>query len=978
MSDKTLDFYKFESIVNQQVGLYPIADEDMLFIQNTTVGSTAIEIYNVSFKYNGIEYKKLWIPPLGRDRYTSRCVIFDDNGFLDSDQVLVFGPWRYDIVTWTSSNIKKYLNTFEEIKLMQSAGFNVKQTGRWYKQLDNCTVVRTRFFGPYQSTADYRIQYTVDIVLYNNGLFEYRYPSFQTCTVKPGLSDFDNSNVMIFAYDRLKNPDAVISLSETDLRNQDIVLGGKRLTNTADISTQIADEAWPGKLNQGAIYRFVPPSDQIKKVLPRRLLRRQDNNSVISSPGMYDDRKTIPFVNQSITMPTRMPTLYGQLSTFGTSEYQINSNFYLTGTVDPSATEQWINYANGFQQSTPSPFSEINRLEENLKYTDFYKTGSRPEDVGFGFDNSLDHKVKISYELPVNNQYTLLASTASLIYYDKRSGGFALAGSGSLDGFYAYYNGFGDAKLYSPLGTPVAGGFDETVVDLNYKYSSRYYDNPLYFNSAEDASRLILNSNVNLSSSYQFSTASFSSYSGSNIYGIQPIIFSNDLSAPFLLEKAIIEIPFCAGPGWLNDTTKTPRMISKPYGGGFGDWKFTQEGGPCVTIGLIKENSEGKISDYVFYDKLNNPNYTYREVICSGTMIPVKDNISGYHYVFDNIVSPPPKYDITLVLTGFNVYSGTPSVVISSNNGNYFTGSAIFSLQPQVCNNFYYSYAEEINDTTNYNGYQFSNDVIDLANENKPGRFENYKAIGPGGLDQTKENRQLFGINNSPFNYVIKKVGDNIEKKLLVNNPLKSLEIQLSSSLTSIINSNPGKVNDIYAAFLGVNKNATNSPYLLYPGDKLTLFVSKYHSSEDNRNIIDLNNPSFGSSVSQPILQHDIKINTGTIKISLFGSYVKEGKSYSPPVSEPSTNNVSRIIGDYPVLDQLELYSDVELMGTYTDNIVLPVTQSLLNSPNYTTNVRGYKFIDGHSRMRVSSATFGKLEITEEDKNSPDLTLVRN
>ena len=81
----------------------------------------------------------------------------------------------------------------------------------------------------------------------------------------------------------------------------------------------------------------------------------------------------------------------------------------------------------------------------------------------------------------------------------------------------------------------------------------------------------------------------------------------------------------------------------------------------------------------------------------------------------------------------------------------------------------------------------------------------------------------------------------------------------------------------------------TQSPYLVNPGDNLVLAVSKTRpmTSESKSRVTNSYNASYGihSLRSQTYFTgssngHDVSLATGSIHITLYGSYVKEGKTY--------------------------------------------------------------------------------------------------
>jgi hypothetical protein len=81
------------------------------------------------------------------------------------------------------------------------------------------------------------------------------------------------------------------------------------------------------------------------------------------------------------------------------------------------------------------------------------------------------------------------------------------------------------------------------------------------------------------------------------------------------------------------------------------------------------------------------------------------------------------------------------------------------------------------------------------------------------------------------------------------------------------------------------------SPYLINPGDKLILSISKTRPTV-SASIHDVPNPAAADIGYQNLKSyttmtgsssgHDVCLNTGSINITFYGSYVRAGNSYTP------------------------------------------------------------------------------------------------
>jgi hypothetical protein len=128
------------------------------------------------------------------------------------------------------------------------------------------------------------------------------------------------------------------------------------------------------------------------------------------------------------------------------------------------------------------------------------------------------------------------------------------------------------------------------------------------------------------------------------------------------------------------------------------------------------------------------------------------------------------------------------------------------------------------------------------------------------------------------------------------------------------------------------------SPYLIFPGDKLVLGISKTRPFFYNGTL----NPTSGSIV------HDVSLITGSVNITFYGSLVQNGSEFHDTLNQQfSTNAVHEIIGAEPILDQFEIaYRDEYISGSYDDYITgsLVTVQSVNGIKTLVTGSRGRMF----------------------------------
>jgi hypothetical protein len=462
--------------------------------------------------------------------------------------IVTLYPWNYDTPNFYSDK-----NVSDQINL----GKRLKKCGVWVGNTQSGTYIKWRFLASNISI----VQYEFDCMIYESGVIEWGYSSFNSITTTKNYFNYSESgtaNCYVIGYDDgHSSPSTTIEVCDPSIKNQNSKFGGLRQTGGIAIPVNINNTSWPGKTDFGALYRFVPPPEHTKKILPRLELRNQDNNSPIFENGLFDDRKSLAFIEQVVNMPTQLPRLFGQLSTFDNPEVSLYTDLELQGEIRKSAVDPWIPK----DPQLISSFSETQNFEQDIKDTEFYKTGSKVEDVGLGFDGNLGQKTTIKYELPIAAPHIFPATTATLSYYDFYTHSFKKAGYDQDPKTSLAV--FGDARLYTAFGTQVASGnvgistihnSQVTTSTSPFLLPHPWVQGDLTPQNINDAYQYVLLENANLNLSFSFDYNS-----------VEPIIFSNENSAPFLVEKVIVELPFAAGPGWFNDRT-VARKINRCNG----------------------------------------------------------------------------------------------------------------------------------------------------------------------------------------------------------------------------------------------------------------------------------------------------------------------------------------------------------------------------------------------------------------------------
>ena len=669
------------------------------------------------------------------------------------------------------------------------------------------------------------------------------------------------------------------------------------------------EDYWPGQATSGAIFTFQPPLNR-RKVLPRQTLRERDSRLTLptvartgdsrsgNSSIIFDDKKSIVYRSSGLVVnyPSTLPRFYAP-ETFGVTENQdlFSGEFVVTGGISKSNVQD---YLEDNKKSYISPFTE-NKLFENDPGSDtdqFFATGSNTQDVGEGFSQSLKSKTQIRLSFRVDHKTTMFGASSSIYYFNSKTGRWQYPTASFVNGQFDIANPFGDAaglRLTEVDRGFNAFGFNISSGSLSSRSSLPYSTDGVLggiWNKDDE-----INS---LTKEYQKSIQVDQRYSANSDES-----FAVPINQPFLLEKAVIEFPIEAGPGWFNDKTKcfipiisgttltngSPSLFALYSTTTYPNYAF-DIGGPGLTIGLYNQISVG-------------PNKTRRDLILSGTITHQFDNTA--EIVYSNSPDLCLEGNVWQVVPqGFKAY-GTPTAVVNGNLGSgtnyFFTGSVKLKCQSEVSN------GTLIRDTVYINqSYQSAPSTV-LFKDYTTGSLEMlfndalWKVKPTGGGELFNPISYLGYIGGYRFRYLsavnnlgrgaagFQPSGRSILGKEYVttqgmsdkfSNPFYLYkDANILSNLKSIVTNNPTNAQWFYATSL-INKSTSKpSPYLLFPGDKLVLSISK------SRPVF------FSTNVSSPYtsgsIQHDIKLTTGSINITLYGSLVANGREFHDTLNQP-------------------------------------------------------------------------------------------
>lgn len=805
-----------------------------------------------------------------------------------------------------------------------------------------------------------------ECVLYENGTIEYRYARKSDAPATSGGGGFVGIIPPGNIVNRLR--DFSSGLGYRDGERVEYQYGGFEYDPTFfDITTGYASlvdpiKNWPARTNVGCVMTFSPPK-QRRKVLTRKLMSILDSQtsmpSVVrngdphngKSHHSFDDRKSVNYnsnvgLRTQVNFPSTLPRFFGG-NGLGTLERQdlFAGDFIVTSSTNKSAVEQFVNEQ---PVSSIDAFNESSRPEiSSGSLTDFYFTsGSNPGILVPGFNQALKSKTHIRVSLPVNVNVQMPGSTSSIYYYNrdfgcwnvpqkttyitnvtgtippshpqprsstivKESDGEAYNAGGDWSdpklGWAA--SGPGDSGIpinedmrgFGPYGNVVVSGsnaisaaaVDQTDVEI---YSSRPYD-PKTVSRAVDRE-------------YPKSVRNNPEY--------QPTAnetFTIPISAPFLLEKAVFEIPMTAGPGWFNDNTQCFHPVTS---------QTIDAAGPALTVALFRKVRLGKtVGDASALTQL--------DLIVTGTIIPSGDDIAS----LTMRSMPPDRSALEFIMTpiGFRVAGGLASAVVQPNASSYFTGSvaakttALNATGAMLLhfNSVLFDDFSQVNEIKSL----VKSPTIDMfdptfgvhgSNANQSLHVTHAAPLGRAGTRLELSGRSALGKELASLQNHFDPTGQ------YARNPY-----YLGAQGLDTPGTNGAQISETLAAFEAAIAGLTNPtiefiapislishmpcPYLLMPGDELVLSISKMRPFMYSGHNI-------SPWLSGSMVEHDVGLITGSINITMFGSLVKQNSEYHDPPTQPyGSNVVHEVIGNEPVLDQFDVACDQEFSGSMITDI---------------------------------------------------------
>lgn len=547
------------------------------------------------------------------------------------------------------------------------------------------------------------------------------------------------------------------------------------------------------------------------------------------------------------------------------------------------------------------PFSEVGCFEQGNVTDSFFATGSNASigETPGSFSRSLFGKEQVKMSFAVTARTSILPNTCSIYYFSPSNGTWSLP-SGALSDIRGPLEKIG---LTSNLRPPPPGEsgvgygqfFIEDFVGFNYRgialasgSQSVYRTAPYYgpwVQRVTDVS--IFNSSMPLSAlnrdtQTEYLIGDYPKTINRNLDYIpnDSYTFSLPITSPFVIEKIVMQIPFCIGSGWLYDKTtscfvtasKANVLQDGSFVGSAANAYFLEQGGPGLTIAIYSKKlyGTGSIMDLVSKSFVTHASDISKEVILR-------------KYFDDNLNL---NFDIK------GVDSGSVDTVINLQPPNFFTGSIEIKSTAKISNgvNIYFD-DRRSNVNTSQKFYNFAYNLISERYFSPT-----YSVIG--GVDAFGRASTGFSPSGGSIfgGEYVSATADVITKNDKILNPYYiedlNLRNQVLSSLTGSFQALIGGEKFVSAVgdiFIGSSKD---SPYLVYPGEKLVLAVSKTRPAMSTMKVnfttanlsegkAQLLSSSYYNDLRGAV-GHDIQLNSGSINMTFYGSYVRAGDSYTP------------------------------------------------------------------------------------------------
>jgi hypothetical protein len=561
--------------------------------------------------------------------------------------------------------------------------------------------------------------------------------------------------------------------------------------------------------------------------------------------------------------------------------------------------------------SSGDAFNEENLFEIGRNTESFFATGSSiyiGQEPGV-FSQPLSEKTQIRMSFPVNRPVKMLPNSSSIYYFNRDLTQWNIPAAsvndhvGPFDKLRWYQGGIGrqsnyieDHKGFNAFGLPIFSGsrsmrFSTSDVPSAERgnYGSEYFVGGTVGNTL-GANRGISEMVELCSKDYASSLQRSRLYNASNSEK-----FSLPIDSPFLIESVVVEIPFSAGEGWMRDmTTFGPTEMYANDATKFSSLSL-QDGGPVITMGLISQKNYGtsSIRDLIASEIItHNNDYGVRKFrFTSGSLEPI------WNYY--------PRISTIGLGSNYN-FTSNPTVISSSNYS--YSGTAVVKMCPEISNGVHAAVSAQsplymlgrdaFGSLLNMEYVQNKNFVNLLGTSSLTQVGVTYLGVDPFGRGMTgfsPSGGSIFGREHA-FQTTSESNSSRLKNGMYTTN---SLEVEAAKDVLTLAHKSTLSVANpsqriIYLYFYTYLGSRVQSPYLVNPGDSLSLFLAKTRpatsiftgsaipwGSSNTTGAGTLTSSSYVQYLNDP-LGHNVTLETGSINITFYGSYVQGNRGYNP------------------------------------------------------------------------------------------------
>lgn len=711
---------------------------------------------------------------------------------------------------------------------------NSYKSGVWYLETDTAYGPATiwRFYLTNELQTDV-LEY--EIVLYASGRIEYRYEAL------PQFATSLNSEIGAAIGIWYLNHTFRDFLVEYTPERSSYQYGGAVYTSGyADTeygvpyySSARSGTHWPGGYSRRARFIFEP-----QHLLDRRTARRKSierHNLPTTSRGtrvgtsLFNDAVTPIFgTSTTLSFPVGVSRGYGYGSP---THFQSVKNGAYSGDITTSGSvipESIGHIYNRVEiEDAPDPFNETLILEPGSSFYSSFTSGSNYD--GADLRGSYSNKTVLQKDFLIQEITAFPLTSSCMAIFSPLSGSFSYS-QRELGNVLA--NGISNVNAdwagFSPFGYYVASG---TAAPPNlHGAATTISDSSQALSLVSDSSRY--DKMIGVNASYR---------------PLPHHTWDLDVLGPYMMEALEISLPIAAGPSWFRDLTSATSVTN-------GIQNPPEYGGPALTYSIWRVRNADSI-----------------DLVHSGT-ITHSDDAGLQKIVYGPRAASDDYY---YELKGFKYFGGAPSGVVSpltGVSGPYFTGSAHAISKTTVTSGLFLgvSYQYDVTFLPGITGFFGSDKIGTTLPLDSAGLVSAplyVSTITPFTKCATSASvpDARHPLTSGP-NYFSPVDGTN-----LVRNPVTS------SAFVSYLSDNLGSTITAIQGPVVCNMTKTQeSPYLVLPGDKFVLYVSKCHPA--------LTGTRYGDKglfyeISGGV-GHDFCIITGSLSLRFYGSYVRAGKEY--------------------------------------------------------------------------------------------------